>query len=205
MKKYGIILAILTAVGIGLTVLLFTRNEKLDQTVFNQTTESIRNLQNLDKSLLVLLSQSRFNGDFNHDELLETSYQLSEEFSNLRYEALFEEIEASVELSEAVKRFDDHYASREETLELYAQINQQVSTSINTLSSAPIEQAKELASSINANLFSLIIKDSEKTRDEIDKLVVALKAEPVADQDQLYSYLDSVESILDGTQESNKI
>ena len=52
MKKYAIILFALILLGIGLTIVFFTQDEKLDQTVFLQTTESIRNLQSLDKNLL---------------------------------------------------------------------------------------------------------------------------------------------------------
>ena len=130
MKKYAITLGVLAIVGILLTIVLFTQDKKLDQTVFLKTTESIRNLQKLDKNLLVLLNQSRFNSKFDHEQLLETSYQLSEEFSNLRYEALFEEIESSEELSKAVRNFDEQYASREEELENYVLANESIAKSL---------------------------------------------------------------------------
>ncbi|MCH2190035.1 MAG: ATP-binding protein [Gammaproteobacteria bacterium] len=204
MKTYGIILAILTVIGIGLTALLITRDEKLDQTVFNQTTESIRNLQNLDKRLLVFLSQSRFNSDFDDDELLEISYQLSEEFSNLRYEALFEEIEASKKLNDAVRRFDDHYASREETLELYAKSNQRVRESIKTLTSVIKEQGNEIASAINTNAFSLLLTDSIETRDELRRLIQIAENQSENELKQQATYIELVKSIMQSSIETNK-
>jgi len=133
MKKYAIILLVLIVIGIALSVQLFTQKEKLDQTVFLQTTESIRNLQTLDKNLRLLLNQSRFNTAFDHEQLSELNYQISEEFDNLRFDALFEEIEGSPELSEAVSAFENKFASREETLDGYIEGNTNLSQSLVTI------------------------------------------------------------------------
>ncbi len=130
MKKYAIILFILVIIGVGLTVLFFTQDEKLDQTVFVQTTESIRNLQSLDKNLLLLLNQSRFNPQFDNEQLGELNYQISEEFDNLRYEALFEEIEQSPDLSEAINQFEEKFGSREDVLNTYIDGNAGISQSL---------------------------------------------------------------------------
>ena len=113
MKKFALILVALILIGIGLSIQFFTQNEKLDQTVFQQTTESIGNLQTLDRSLLVLLKESRFDSGFDHSQIYELDYQISEEFDNLRYEALFEEIEKSPDLSVAVDAFKTQFESRE--------------------------------------------------------------------------------------------
>ena len=111
MKKYAIILLIMIAIGVALAVQNVTQTQRLDQTVFLQTTESIRNLQSLDKNLSVLLNQSRFSAGFDHEQLLDTNYEISEEFDNLRFDALFEEIEGSPELSAAVQRFEEQFLS----------------------------------------------------------------------------------------------
>ncbi len=130
MKNYVIILVILILAGIGLGIQFFTQDEKLDQTVFLETTESIRNLQALDKSLLLLLNQSRFDADFDHLQIYELDYQISEEFDNLRYEALFEEIEKSEELSTSIENFRIQFESREERLDAYEEGNIAVAESL---------------------------------------------------------------------------
>ena len=123
MKKYVLILIVLILVGVGLGIQFFTQDEKLDQTVFLETTESIRNLQALDKNLLLLLNQSRFDEGFDHLQIYELDYQISEEFDNLRYEALFEEIEKSAELSASIEQFEAQFGSREELLDGYEESN----------------------------------------------------------------------------------
>lgn len=133
MKKYAIILFVLILIGVGLSVQLFTQEEKLDQTVFLQTTVSIRNLQTLDKNLRLLLNQSRFNIKFEHEQLSDLNYQISEEFDNLRFDALFEEIEGSPELSEAVSAFKKEFAEREEKLDGYIEGNVSLSQSLLTI------------------------------------------------------------------------
>ena len=130
MKKYALILIILILVGVGLGVQFYTQDDKLDQQVFLETTESIRNLQALDKSLLLLLNQSRFDSEFDHLQIYELDYQISEEFDNLRYEALFEEIEASDDLSAAIQRFHTQFTSREELLDAYEESNVAVAESL---------------------------------------------------------------------------
>lgn len=135
MKKYALILVVFILIGIALIARFLTQDQRLDQTVFLQTTESIRNLQALDKNFALLLSQSRFNSTFDHSELSGTNYQISEEFDNLRFDALFEEIEASPGLSSAVSEFETQFLSREETLENYIEGNTKITESLATISS----------------------------------------------------------------------
>lgn len=214
MKKYAITLIVLTLIGVALSVLLVTQDEKLDQTVFRQTTESIRNLQSLDKNLLVLLKQSRFNSDFNHDELLETSYQLSEEFSNLRFDALFEEIESSPPLSSAVENFDDSYASREEELEIYAETNGKVSAALAAIKVSTKQiQALDLGDSnnavngllgrTNARIFTLTLGGKLGDRDDVIGQLNDLQVEAPTDSLPLFSeYKKAVITILDNHEQS---
>lgn len=209
MKKYAIILSILTLIGLVLTVVLFTQEKKLDQTVFIQTTESIQNLQTLDKNLLVLLSQSYLNNQFNHDSLLDTSYQLSEEFSNLRYEALFEEIESSPPLSSAIENFDQHYASREKKLEEYIETNSglaaalaSIKTATDNIQALPASpnqgEISQLLGAINTPLFSLAINGALPEKESIENLVNELQVEAPTDALQLFSdYKQAVLSVLD--------
>lgn len=144
MKKYAIILLVLILFGVGLTALFFTQDEKLDQTVFLQTTESIRNLQSLDKNVLLQLNKSRFNPQFDNEELAELNYQLSEEFDNFRYEALFEEIEKTPDLVNAISAFEDQFNAREEILNDYIDGNIEISKNlISTNRLAAFLQAQE--------------------------------------------------------------
>ena len=212
MKKYAITLLILTLLGISLTVVLFTQDEKLDQTVFLQTTESIRNLQTLDKNLLVLLTQSRFNSQFDHELLTETSYQLSEEFSNLRYDALFEEIEGSEALSAAVKNFDESYASREEELEIYVEANSAVSRALQEIKDSTQRiQSSDLGSSasavngllgkLNAQIFSRTLGETNQDENAILNGVNDLQVEAPTDALDLFnSYKTAVRAIIDNNQ-----
>lgn len=133
---------VLILIGLALTVRLFTQEQRLDQTVFLQTTESIRNLQALDQNLSLLLNQSRYNREFEHAQLTDTNYQISEEFDNLRYDALFEEIEGSSELSKAVLSFEEQFIEREQTLDEYVESNSAISESLATID----EQTQQLAS-----------------------------------------------------------
>ncbi len=126
MRKYLITLLVLGLIGLGLTIQFFTQEQRLDQTVFLRTTESIRNLQTLDKNLRLLLNQSRFNSQFDHHALRDVNFELSAEFDNLRFEALFEEIESSPQLSQTVSAFEQAFTDRQEQLEQYIAANRQI-------------------------------------------------------------------------------
>jgi len=126
MRKYLITLLVLGVIGIGLTIQFFTQGQRLDQTVYLQTTESIRNLQTLDKNLRLLLNQSRFNSRFDHHRLRDLNFELSGEFDNLRFDALFEEIESSPQLSQTVTAFEQAFTDRDALLEQYISINVQI-------------------------------------------------------------------------------
>ena len=134
MKKYAFILLGLILLGAVLIWLFLNQDERLDQGVFLSTTESIRNLQALDKNLLIQLHASAYAQNFNSDSLLDIHYEVSEEFDNLRYDALFEEIEGSASLSQAVEAFDDNFAQRESALEEYIEINERVTSNIAAVS-----------------------------------------------------------------------
>jgi len=148
MKKYALILIVLILVGVGLGIQFFTQDEKLDQTVFLETTESIRNLQALDKNLLLLINQSRFDEGFDHLQIYEVDYQISEEFDNLRYEALFEEIEKSAELSASVDQFETQFGSREELLDAYEESN--VAVAENLVAVASLVEELQVSDAISS-------------------------------------------------------
>ena len=133
MKIYATILLLMVLIGIALTVYLVSTGSRLDQTVFQQTTKSIRSLQAIDKTLQQLLTKSQFVGVADHQQLDELNYQLSEEFDNLRYDALFEEIEGSPILSHAVQHADQLFNLRDQYLESYLALNRDFASALNDL------------------------------------------------------------------------
>ena len=133
MKIYATILLLMVLIGITLTVYLVSTGSRLDQTVFQQTTKSIRSLQAIDKTLQQLLTKSQFVGVADHQQLDELNYQLSEEFDNLRYDALFEEIEGSPILSHAVQHADQLFNLRDQYLESYLALNRDFASALNDL------------------------------------------------------------------------
>jgi len=168
MRKYLITLLVLILIGLGLTVQFFTQGQRLDQDVYLRTTESIRSLQTLDKNLRLLLNQSRFNSQFDHHNLRDTHYELSAEFDNLRFEALFEEIESSSQLSGTVTAFEQAFTDRDALLEQYIAANitiikqlSEVNKTVPELqSNADLKQQPELYGSIievQTKLFGLTL------------------------------------------------
>ncbi len=192
-------------VGVGLGVLFFTQDEKLDQTVFLETTESIRNLQSLDKNLLLLLNQSRFDSEFDHLQIYEVDYQISEEFDNLRYEALFEEIEKSPDLSAAVETFKTQFDSREELLDGYEEGNVAIAQNLVNIArlggelrtKQEIVSQVELANSfvVNENkLFGLALG----RQFDVDLSVIESNVDLAAPiQAQLAEYHEAINTIID--------
>jgi len=203
MKKYALILIVLILLGVGLSALFFTQDEKLDQTVFIETTESIRNLQALDKNLLLQLNQSRFNPQFDNEQLGELNYQISEEFDNLRYEALFEEIEQSPPLSEAVSEFEERFGDREQVLDTYIDGNTTISQGLleaQQLTSQlevddAISRQSELSKSFVTNKSRLL---ALALGDELEKELVTVEAKEQLSEktaDDLAQYHNILEQI----------
>jgi signal transduction histidine kinase len=221
MKKYAIILLTLVLIGSALSLRLLTQEQKLDQTVFLQTTKSIRHLQSLDQKFSLLLNQSRYNANFEHEQLGDTHYEISEEFDNLRFDALFEEIEASASLSQAVGQFETQFAARETTLEEYVASNSRISSSIGTINQVTeqIQQSDldtqtnsifSLLGAINASIYQLALGgelDTKLLNNESGDLLVQLaQLQSQASQSNstaLSSYLSAVKSITE-TDASNK-
>ena len=154
MKKYAVILFGLVVLGVCLVGLWLSQDQKLDQTVFFQTTASIRNLQSHDYQLATLLPEAKLNRMFDHEKLFDTYYQISEEFDNLRYEALFEEIESSPAMSEAVSGFEAKFVEREQRLEAFVESNTAAVESLRNVMNASdnIQKLSEQLRSNEANL-----------------------------------------------------
>jgi len=205
MKKYAIILLVLGLIGLALTIQFFNQDQKLDQTVFLQTTESIRNLQTLDKNLRLLLNQSRFNSRFDHHHLRDTNFELSIEFDNLRFDALFEEIESSPKLSQTVTAFEEAFTSRDEILERYIIANTRITESLLTVNGVyhalqtnnEVKQDSALYASIakiQSDLFNLTLGGG--LSGELELLEPEFQI-PLAINQQIVEHKDAVNQILE--------
>lgn len=205
MRKYATILFVLILIGLGLSVSLFTQEQRLDPTVFLQTTESIHNLQTLDKNLSLLLNQSRYNQEFDHTQLTDTNYQISEEFDNLRYEALFEEIEGSAALSEAISDFEQQFFDREETLDDYVESNGAINESLGTidrqtklLANAETNQEglQESLTSMNGEIYRLALGGKSENNQTVNSAVEAMLESAESETlENLSSYVTAFKTI----------
>jgi len=181
MKKYALIITILILVGLLLAFRFFTQDQRLDKDVFIETTESIRSLQALDKNLLLLLYQSRYNSEFDHDELIDTNTSISSEFDNLRYEALINEIQSNKDLAHATSEFETHFSSRQKILESYIETNVAISNALINISILTYQLTDEtnagasgtfqaisfqaLLGKINALIFDVVIGEELQVND----------------------------------------
>jgi len=155
MKKYALILTILVLVGLALAFTSFTQGQRLDKDAFIETTESIRNLQSLDKGMLLLIYQSRYDAEFDNDELFDTNEQISEEFDNLRYEALYNEIQQSASLNTSISQFEEYFNTRKVSLEEYIGSNVDISNSLINISILTYQLTDEQSIGSNASFESI--------------------------------------------------
>lgn len=118
MKKYIVALLALISIGIFLGFLTVKQNMVLDDDVYLSTTESVRNLKIIDNEIDILLFTIHHENNVDYEQVEQRSVDLSEEFDNLRYDALFEEIEASPSLSDATVEFENELIPKQESIEL---------------------------------------------------------------------------------------
>ena len=116
MKKYVSILIVLFLIGALLVFYTIQQSKLLDDKVYLGTSESIRNLKLISSDINILLFSNRYKNNGKFDELKERNIDLSEEFDNLRYEALFEEIESSEQLNEVTVNLEEELAIKTESI-----------------------------------------------------------------------------------------
>lgn len=131
MKKYIIGLSILIAIGIALAYLSYKESQLLDDDVYVNTTLSIRNLQAINNDIDIALFNIRHNNK-NEDSINILIETLSEEFDNLRFDALFEEIEANDNLQKATTNFETVWLHKLENIEAFVNNHQLFNEARNT-------------------------------------------------------------------------
>lgn len=227
MKKYALIIATLILFGLVLAFSLFTQEQQLDKDVFIETTESIRNLQSLDKTLLLLIHQSRYNSEFDNDELADTNEQISEEFDNLRYEALSNEVESNPKLKRSFENFETHFSTRQQKLTDYSESNVAISNSLINISiltyqlnDEPVTgdnsafesiQFQALLGKINALMYDLVIgeelQETSLKNDRNQLIEISSKysfANPEKTNSLIINFIDDINTILNNYQVSKQ-
>lgn len=219
MKKYIFGLMALILVGAVLGYLSFNENKSLDDEVYLNTTVSIRNLRIIDNDLNIELFAVR-HGNKEDDEGIERfTNALSEEFDNLRFEALFEEIELSPELNQAVTHFEDVWLEKLEHIDAFTK-NHRLLKELDTdfaESAQPTSDINTIAQrlSLQSDIASINIHfyryqennnpvNKENLNNDISKLVDAAESFSEDDQAILYGYIRVLSDIILLSEETDK-
>ena len=207
MKKY--ILTLLLLIGIGGVLAYFTiqQNLQLDEEVYLKTTASIRNLKLIDSNINILLFKIRHENQSNYDELEQLGFDINDEFDNLRFEALFEEIEKSPALNEATIAFEQQLTDKQEKIALFIQHNQSLMQAnddflSSSATNAPINQlVKKLSlekevNALNINFYRFLEDNSPNNKqalnDDIAYIGNAIESVNEDDQGIVYGYIKTL-------------
>lgn len=218
MKKYIIGLVFLIIVGAALAYLSYEENKALDNDVYLSTTLSIRNLRAIDNDLNIALFNVHYNNQ-PESTIDALTLQLSEEFDNLRFEALFEEIEAHPELDRAVTRFEKTWLAKLDSIENFIR-NYRLLTEVNNafIQTANNESdihliaerllLEEKINNININFYRYLennqASNKEKLNDDIASVVNTIEQYATSDQVIIYGYIKTLTDFILFTEETNK-
>ena len=215
MKKYLFVLFLLAGFGLVLGYLTVRDNNRLDSEVYLQTSESIRNLKLLSNDVDMLLLSSRLGSVPKHEQLSDAIFAVSEEFDNLRYDALFEEIEANPVLNDAVAEFDNALRTRQENIDQFIDSNAILKAAERELPARGLRVQEKLtnrqASSIversNATLSRFLITKDSISKGYLKTMLLELSALSNAvspeNKESLTAYIDQVDILLDYSVSTN--
>ncbi len=197
MKKYTIGLVILIFVGAALSYFTLRQNNAFDEDVYLKTTASIRNLKIIDNTINILLFQMRYEDIKSYVALEELGYNLSDEFDNLRFEALLGEIESSPELENETIGFDRALAEKLENIEKFIELHKRLLNARKTFASYSQPDAPFLTTIKNLSL--------ENTINEInlDFYKFVLNSNP-ENKNRINQNLGRIDKIIDNTNETDK-
>jgi signal transduction histidine kinase len=219
MKKYLIGLFILIAIGIGLAYITIKKNMWVDDEVYVKTTESVRNLKLLDKKINLLLFGIRYANDTTYNTVEDTAIALSEEFDNLRYKALFEEIEASEALGNATIEFEKELVRKQDHIDNFIVNHKSLIEANNDLSKAskvnsPINQIIAKLSlrpeiiSININIYRYLEQSNIDNRNLLNEDIGLIQGMidnySNEEQDVVFDYIKTLSNIILATEETQK-
>lgn len=219
MKKYIISLVILVIIGAALAYLSFNDNKSLDDQVYLDSTVSVRNLKIIDNDLNIELFVVRYENKNFYDGIEGLIVGLSEEFDNLRFEALFEEIESSPELSQAVTHFEKELLEKQKHIEAFVK-NHRLLVEANEVFAetaridSPINQITNKLSlqsdiiSVNIHFYRYLENSSEENKNKLNNDIAHIEGmiENYSDDDQsvIYGYIKTLSDIIILSEEMQK-
>ncbi len=121
MKKYTITVLLLIAAGLYLGYLSIKQSATIDESVYLKTSESVRFLKTLDNSINLLLFKLNYEKASAYTTLNQLNDSISTEFDELRFEALFEEIERSPDLDAKAEDFGDNLIAKQRSTEQFVE------------------------------------------------------------------------------------
>jgi signal transduction histidine kinase len=219
MKKYFIVLFLLISVGIGLAYITIKQNMLLDDEVYLETTESVRNLKLLDNQINLLLFGIRYANYSDYNTLEDRVVALSDEFDNLRYEALFEEIESSEALGNATIGFEKEWVKKQDHIDSFVENHQTLLEANSDFLQAsevnsPINQIVEKLSlrpeiiSININFYRYLEQSNIDNRnllnDDIGLIQGMIENYSDDEKDVVFDYIKTLSDIILATEETQK-
>ncbi|EGG95050.1 Signal transduction histidine kinase [gamma proteobacterium IMCC1989] len=219
MKKYFIGLFILISIGIALAYITIKQNMLLDDEVYLETTESVRNLKLLDNQINLLLFGIRYANYSDYNTIEDRTIALSDEFDNLRYEALFEEIESSEALGNATIGFEKELVKKQDHIDNFIENHQRLVEANNDFLQAsevnsPINQIVEKLSlrpeiiSININFYRYLeqsdIDNRNLLNDDIGRIQGMIENYSDEEQDVVFAYIKTLSDIILTTEETQK-
>jgi signal transduction histidine kinase len=219
MKKYIISLLVLILIGGVLAYVSFQENKLLDDQVYLDSTVSVRNLKIIDSDLNIELFGVRYENKNFYDDIDGLLSGLSEEFDNLRFEALFEEIESSPELSLAVTRFEEELLEKQEHIEAFIDNHRslveanalfadtaKINSPINQITNKLSLQADVISINISFYRYLENSSDENKTRLNDGIALIGGMIENYSEDDQavIYGYIKVLSDIIILTEEMQK-
>ncbi len=219
MKKYVISLLILIGIGIALAYFTIKQNILLDDNVYLDTTESIRNLKLIDNNTNLLLFNIRHENKTNYSDVEQLSTDISEEFDNLRFEALFEEIESSPELDTATINFESELLEKQQHIKEFIDNHKNLieanSTFFETIQEdSPINQITEELGlnadiiSININFYRYLedntLENKNNLNDDIAHIEGMIENYTEDQQAVIYGYIRTLSDIIIFSEETQE-
>ena len=219
MKKYIITLLLLIGLGVVLAYVTLQQNLQYNEEVYLKTTASIRNLKLIDNNINILLFKARHQNQSNYNQLEQLGFALNEEFDNLRFEALFEEIEKSPALNKATISFDEALRIKEKNIAAFIENNQSLMQAnedfLNSSGAkSPIREIvkklsiEEEVNALNINFYQFLQESSNDNKRRLNNSIayigVLIESSNEDDQAVVYGYIKTLSDVIINTEETQQ-
>lgn len=219
MKKYVITLLLLISLGVALAYFTVQQNLQYNEEVYLKTTASIRNLKLIDNNINILLFKIRHQNQSSYDELEQLGFDLNEEFDNLRFEALFEEIEKSTALGTATANFEKALRDKEDNITAFIENNQslmQANDDFLTSSGpkSPIRQIvkrlsiEEEVNALNIHFYQFLQESTSDNKRRLNNSIayigILIDESNEDDQGVVYGYIKTLSDVIINAEETQQ-